>query len=279
MQSGNKDKDVRWFNILSSLLIGIAVGLLIVCTGFWVYGQYKANVAIRMAGEAIYDVATTVGNPQHKIDYTGAITYLENAQQAYSENSMVRLTSVIYMVASTIILGYGAKMLRLGGDDKRELIAELFERTKQQLDSSRVTYEESIAQTKEQILNDFNYASILLNSSGNTLHLCLLLQSGLEMLPLIKKRRQRDGYINTLEHMQMEMVRSLQMFLDYMSALDNSNLPVDSNLRDMIDRNVFLLRKSFNVFFSTMKPEQINDDKTIDRLLRKCEKLCGHHEP
>ena len=74
----------------------------------------------------------------------------------------------------------------------------------------------------------------------------------------------------------MEMVRSLQMFLNYMSELDGSNLPVDSNLRDMINRNVFLLRKTFNVFFTTSKPEQINDDKTIDRLLCKCEKLCQH---
>lgn len=260
MQSSNKD--VKLFHILSNLLIGIAVVLLIVCTGFWIYGQYKANMTIRMAGEAIYDVASTESSLQHEIDYTGAITYLENAQQAYSENSMVRLTSVIYMVASTIILGYGAKMLRLGGDDKKELIAELFDRTKQQLDSSRA-----------KILKDFNYASILLNSSENTLHLCLLLQSGLEMLPLIKEDCQRNGYINTLEHMQMEMVRSLQMFLDYMGELDDSNLPVDSNLRYMIERNVSLLRKSFNVLFSTTKPEQINDDETIEQLLCKCEKL------
>lgn len=274
MQSSNKD--VRLFHILSNLLIGIAVVLLMICTGFWIYGQYRANMAIRMAGEAIYGAATTENNLQYDIDYTGAITYLENAQQAYSKNSMVRLTSVIYMVASTIILGYGAKMLRLGADDKKELIAELFERTKQQLDSYRIEYETSIAQAKGQILKDFNYESILLNSSGNALHLCLLLQSGLEMLPLIKKKHQRNEYINTLEHMQMEMVRSLQMFLNYMSELDGSNLPVDSNLRDMINRNVFLLRKTFNVFFTTSKPEQINDDKTIDRLLCKCEKLCQH---
>lgn len=287
-------KNDSFLSALSYWLMCICAVLLILCAGLFAYGQYRANQSILLAGEAVLGV--TGSNSQEQIDYTGAITYLEAAQHAYSENSMVRLTSIIYILASTIILGYGAKLLRIGKDEKDELmqtlhrqmagqlsssatkhqksIEELYDKTTKQLNEQTVKHQESLEKAKEQILKSFDYGSILLNSSGNALHLCLLFQSGLEMIPLFSDEEHLNIHLSTVERVGIEIIHSLQLLLEYLEILDESNLPLNKELQDMISHNLILLRRAFEILSSTKKPDQINDDYTIEQLLLKCENLC-----
>lgn len=278
---------------LSHWLICICAILFILCAVLFGYGQYRANQSILLAGEAVLNA--TESNSQEQIDYTGAITYLEAAQHAYSENSMVRLTSIIYVLASTIILGYGAKMLRIGKDEKDELmqtlynqmaeqlnssaskhqtsIKEFYNKTMQQLNEQTVKHQESIEKAKEQVLKNFDYGSILLNSSGNALHLCLLFQSGLEMISLFSDEKHLNIHLSTVERVGIEIIHSLQLFSEYLDILNESALPLNKELKDMISRNLILLRRAFEMLASIEKPDQINDDHIIDQLLLKCENL------
>lgn len=314
-------RNIKGKHLLSYGAMGVCAILFVTCMIFFITGQLQANKSIQSAGEAVLKATNPQNNPQQEIDYTSALIYLQTAQQAYSENSMVRLTSVIYMLASTIILGYGAKLLRLGKEDKDNLINTLYEQTKKQLDSYADEHQKSIdglcgqtkkqldlyadehqksidklyaqtneqlksyiaksqeavAEAKNQIFENIDCVSVLLNSSGNALHICFLLQSYIRILPLCADDHQREEHINTLERLEMEMIHSLQVLLEYMQVLYESSLSVNKNLQDMIHRNMILIQNSFKIFSSIDKPRCLKDDAAINRLLSQCESLCEQY--
>lgn len=128
-------KQHRQFGVLSIIFIVIIVGSFLMCSICFLYGQHQANDALFRAGSAIETALSTDKSPaQSEVDYAGAITYLNAARQAYSENSIAKVISLIYALSTTIILGYAAKTLRLGASDKAELCDELLKKTEIQLE-------------------------------------------------------------------------------------------------------------------------------------------------
>lgn len=64
------------------------------------------------------------------IEYSSAIAYLSKIQEVSSSNNSSSLLALIYTVISSLVLTYGAKMLRLGENDKNKLIQEISEKSR-----------------------------------------------------------------------------------------------------------------------------------------------------
>ena len=223
------DKQKSCANILSSLLTIIVAIVLVGYTCFFIKGQFDANRAIVEAGQAVTAAVSSENPAQATVDYTAAITYLEAAQQAYSENSMAKITSLIYALSSTIILGYGAKMLRLGASDKETLCLELLEKAKQQftVDSN-------------QILKQQNDVYTAITACGNIAYLCFLLQSSVELNSAQDDDQHKSIRTDTMERLQIELNRSLQQFRDFLAVYTKgckNNLPLSKNHVEMIKQS------------------------------------------
>lgn len=64
-----------------------------------------------------------------KAEYSSAMAYLAKLQEVSSVNNTSSLLALVYTVLSSLILTYGAKMLRLGENDKEKLVQELTEKS------------------------------------------------------------------------------------------------------------------------------------------------------
>lgn len=188
--------------ILSNLLIIIIFIALISCTVIFIKGQVDANHAIVNAGKAVLDSVTSNNPIQAEVDYSAAISYLEAAQQAYTENSIIKIISLIYAVSSSIILGYGAKMLRLGASDKQELCEELLQKTEGQF-----------RKASDQILRRQNDVYTNVIACDNATQLSLLLISHFELSSNPPATISSD----IEERLQVELIRSLQQCRDFLN--------------------------------------------------------------
>ena len=207
------NKQLFLANILSTLLVIIITIVLITCSWFFIKGQLDANRAIADAGKAIIFATTSDDNPaQAAVDYASAITYLEAAQQTYSENSILKITSLIYALSSSIILGYGAKMLRLGASDKQELCNELLDKTAQQFKKS-----------SDQILRQQNRVYTAVTTCENAAHISLLLQSHFELTNKKESNLTTATTSDATARLQTELLRSLQQFRDFLDYSKNNN--------------------------------------------------------
>lgn len=210
--------------ILSNLLIIIIAIALISCTVVFIKGQVDANHAIIDAGKAVLDSITSDSPIQAEIDYSAAISYLEAAQQAYTENSVIKIISLIYAVSSSIILGYGAKMLRLGASDKQELCEELLQKTEQQF-----------SKVSDQILRHQNHVYTTVIACDNATQLSLLLISHFELSNNPSTTISSD----IVGRLQVELMRSLQQcrnFLNYFKGKKDGNRLTKDQL-DLINQS------------------------------------------
>lgn len=209
------NKQLIFANLLSGLLTLIAAIVLVGCTWTFIRGQMDANRAIVDAGKAVIAATTSNDSAQSLVDYSAAIAYLEAAQQAYSENSVIKVISLIYTLSSSIILGYGAKMLRLGASDKQELCEELLEKTQQQFNES-----------SDQILRQQNDVYAAVTTCENVAHLSLLLLSYFDLTSTGRKSTPAtEAVTDTTERLQIELTRSLSRFRDFLvNSKDNLGL-------------------------------------------------------
>ncbi len=67
------------------------------------------------------------------VEYSSAIAFLSKIQEVSSINNSSSLLALVYTIISSLILTYGARMLRLGEDDKEKLVKELSEQSRQDI--------------------------------------------------------------------------------------------------------------------------------------------------
>lgn len=206
------EKQKVFINILSNSLIIIVAIVLMGCTWLFVRGQIDANRAITDAGKAVIAAVDSSTSGQKAVDYAAAITYLEAAQQAYSENSMIKIASLIYALSSSVILGYGAKVLRLGASDKQELCNELLEKTAQQFSKS-----------SDQMLRQQNDVYAAVTSCENAAHLSLLLLSYFELISSKKYEKPITAATDATNRLQVEFIRSLSRFQGFLNYFKESS--------------------------------------------------------
>lgn len=195
-------------NFLSSILLLLIGAVFFGCAYFLITGQINANQALIEAGKAI--VSSVSQSPeQEKVDYTAAITFLEAAQQAYSDNNAIKITSLLYTLATTVILGYGTKILRLGASEKENLCEEILAMTKQQL-----------LETTTQTLRQQTEIQKALATCENITYLCFLLRShiGLAQRLCASSGNEIDELRPTMERLQIDLTQSLQQYRDFLAV-------------------------------------------------------------
>lgn len=206
------NRQQRIANMLSNILTIIVAIVFLGSAYFFITGQISANHALVEAGEAVVK-AVERSDAQEAVDYAGAITYLEAAQQAYSDNNAIKITSLLYTLATTIILGYGAKILRLGATTKKELCEEILNMTEQQLEKNTTQMLQSQAELQTAI-----------TACENATHLCSLLRShiGLSMQMNEVDNNGKVKLTPTMERFEVELTQSLQRFRDFLAVYQES---------------------------------------------------------
>lgn len=217
-------KQSLFASALSNLLVVVIAIALIACTGIFIKGQIEANRAIVDAGTAVLNSVNSNNSAQNVVEYNAAISYLEAAQQAYSENSVIKVISIIYALSSSIILGYGAKMLRLGASDKQELCKELLEKTADQFNKS-----------SDEILRHQNNVYTAVVSIENAGQLALLLISHFELTNNLTASVSSD----IEDRLQVELTRSLQQFRDFLeqSEMNRAGNRLTEDQLEMLDQS------------------------------------------
>lgn len=264
-------KQLTFTTMLSNLLVIIIAVALIISTKIFLEGQIAANRAIVDAGTAILNSVSSNNSTQTSVvstDYSAAIAYLEAAQQTYSENSVIKITSLIYALSSSIILGYGAKMLRLGAIDKQELCTELLEKTAEQFNKS-----------SDKILQHQNNVYTAIISCENAAQLALLLLSHFELTNSLTTVVNSD----IEDRLQVELTRSLQQFrdfLEYSQQNKNGNELTEDQLK-MINQSWSQAKRAVNEYVFPKVKNAISclersfgkyDQKAIEDLVKEIEK-------
>ncbi|MDO5828458.1 MAG: hypothetical protein Q4Q19_09380 [Methanobrevibacter sp.] len=202
----------------------------------FVQGQISANKAIVSAGNAVMSAArsgTDEGEPA--IDYSEAIEYINIAQQAYSENSMLKIATLVYTLSTTIIIGYGAKILRLGEAEKRELCQEVLQKAKKQF-----------SEDASKMLQHHSNVSFIITSCGNVAHICFLLRSNIELL-----ENESHGPISPtqfIERLQIELMNTLKEIEDFLFYLQDADEELTKAQFDVVKIAWFQALKSIDQY-------------------------------
>lgn len=185
-------------SIVSSFLIIIIILILIISFVFMIFNQYQTNTRIQETLDIISlayrteiiaphentDKLDTTGettptsiantepstdnstaSPISLLEYSSAIAYLTKVQEVSSDNNSSTILALIYTIISSLILTYGAKMLRLGENDKAILIQEISQKSRDDISS----VEKHII-VKSSMLN----AVTAINSATSALQLLLI---------------------------------------------------------------------------------------------------------
>lgn len=261
------NKQQRVANILSNILTIIVAIVFLGSAYFFITGQINANYALVEAGKAVVK-AVEQSDAQEAIDYAGAITYLEAAQQAYSDNNTIKITSLLYTLATTIILGYGAKILRLGAATKKELCEEILKMTEQQLEKTTTQMFQTQAEVQTAI-----------TACENATHLCFLLRSHIG-LAIQMKEIDNNGKVKltpTMERFEIELTQSLQRFRDFLAVRQKSgnNGLLGQGEVALIRQSWLQAEKSIDGYATSYLGEVFGpfDKSAIDRLVKEIQNI------
>ena len=145
-------------SFIASFFTVIIVIVLLFAFGLMGYNQHLTNERIHNALDYIIDYyetsveseTTDIGrdHPQtdgdkensipavttaDRLELSTAIAYLSKIQEVTSNNNTTALLSLMYALISSLILSYGAKMLRLGENDKQKLSDEIKEKCQEDI--------------------------------------------------------------------------------------------------------------------------------------------------
>lgn len=262
-------KQSAFSNFLSNLLVIIIAIILVVCSITFINGQMDANNAIVAAGEAVLNAVSSDTPIQTTVDYDAAIAYLEAAQQVYSENSVIKITSLIYALSSAIILGYGSKMLRLGASDKEELCKELLEKTEDQFNIA-----------SEKILQQQNDVYTAVTFCENATLLALLLTSHFELISSQPVTTRSD----IEDRLEVELTRSLQQFRTFLlhSRRNKNDIRFTKEQLEMVNKAWAQAQRAVSEYIYPKEENSISclersfgkyDQKTIGDIIEEIEKI------
>lgn len=286
--------------ILSAVFIVILSISFVICSCVVIIGQFQANKAIVEAGQAI--ISASQQNAQSSIDFTSALNYLESAQQQFSENSITKVTSFIYVLVSTIILGYATQLLQLGSQEKKDLVNELTQQTEEAINKKskdavdllqknaedamkkkEIDFSNQIRTMQDNFAQEVSNSTALItaqkviysitSSSKSVTLCCFLLQSSLSLLEQFPNDVTliSENAVDILECFQIELIRAIRDFRDILRSLNTQNIVLDSEQKKEVRYTFSQLKKIVNSYTEREKPEFINDDDAIRQYLIDCE--------
>lgn len=263
---------------VSSVLVIIIVAILLISFAFLGYNQYKTNNELRNAIQRIsanYTVNENDGtdtndaNANEKMDtsnstatdpgkhlisaaeYSNAMVYLEKVLEVSSINNTASLLALVYAILSSLILTYGAKMLRLGENDKEKLIEDLSEKS-----LKRISSVEDQMEVKTSISN----AVVSINSATSLMQL------------LIQSLSCKDQQL--LETTNSSLMDSLSDMCIQLGNVYNTIRGCRNRETDMrsLECALRLLEQSSEIYESKTLPKYIDDKKIVREKLKQTKK-------
>ena len=177
-------------------------------------------------------------NISNRLELSSAIAYLSKIQEVASNNNTAALLSLIYALITSLILSYGAKLLRLGESDKQKLAEEIKEKCQEDLNC-----------VKDQLLLQTHISNVIVATNATivsfqTLKIALL-----------------QGKQDVLEPINKTFLDSLNTLLSELKDLKKNctpNLVVGSDIKSlMVVYSSF--KKHYEDYTSINLPEEIND--------------------
>lgn len=186
------------------------------------------------------------------VEYSSAIAYLTKIQEVSSQNNSSSLLALVYTIISSLILTYGAKMLRLGENDKDTLVRELGERTRQDI---------SLIDNRIMVKTSISNVVVTINSATSSLQLLLLfLNSG---------NQARLETINASFMDSLSVVRTqLNVVLDTIRNLKVQNIELSSLTCALI-----LFEQNFDIYKANQLPPYIDDSASANYIVNEIQEV------
>lgn len=113
------DKETIRMTVIEHALLLVLIAFSIIYATVFIMGQYSLNVFITEASKAVKEAS--LNGHASSVDYSSAIHYIELVQQAYNQSNASNITSIIYGFVTAIITAFGARMLRMGAEERDKL--------------------------------------------------------------------------------------------------------------------------------------------------------------
>ena len=182
------------------------------------------------------------------VEYSSAIAYLSKIQEVSSINNSSSLLALVYTIISSLILTYGARMLRLGENDKGKLVQELSEKSRQDI---------SDIEKRVSINSSISNVVVTVNSATSLLQLLLLyLPNGAQ----IELETINASFMDSLSTIRTQ----LSMAKDLIRHDNIRNIDISS-----LDCALILFEQNFEVYKTKTLPNCINDRKTASEIVDK----------
>lgn len=175
-------------------------------------------------------------------EYASAIAYLSKIQEVTSSNYSSSQLALIYTILSSLVLAYGAKMLRLGAEDKEKLIEEV----------GNESYSK-ITNVENQLLIDSSISSAIAITNSAT--------SSLQFLILALKNSETDTTLETINSSFLNNLSYVELRLESLCSTVSS-LPNQSYDISGLESALSLLDHYFEIYKNLPLPNSI-DDKSI----------------
>ena len=223
---------------------------------------YQTDTLISQLNE-IPEVSTNTVDPSESIDmqlstqtsnittitsleYSSAITYLTKVQEVSSSNNSSSLLALIYTIISSLVLTYGAKMLRLGENDKNNLIQEISEKSRNDI---------SVIENQLIVRSSISNAVTAVNSATSALQLVFFMLS----------KKESHEEINT------SLMSSISAMGDRLShvleVIDQYSIPnIDYS---ELDSALSLFEHHYEMYKNTDLPYYINDKTAAETKVNK----------
>ena len=220
--SKNADKETIRMTAIEHALLLVLIAFSIIYGAVFMMGQYCVNVFIMQAGKAVQEAS--LSGDASAVDYNSAIHYIELVQQAYNQSNASNVTSIIYGFVTAIITAFGARMLRMGAEERdklRNTAEEIEGEIKTQVETATNRIGDNLRKMDKATKSSFtqhNNVYIATTSCRNAAHTCTLLQSHIALLSL-----QNNGSIvledhHIIEDLQVDFIRSLTTFRNFLYA-------------------------------------------------------------
>lgn len=249
-------------SFISSFFVVVIVVILLAAFGLMGYNQYITNTRIQDALDCIvsdYNEQGVAGSSDEENDHSSpedqqgagvsnrlelssAIAYLSKIQEVASNNNTAALLSLIYALITSLILSYGAKLLRLGESDKQKLAEEIKEKC-----------QEDLNRVKDQLLLQTHISNVIVATNATIV--------SFQTLKIALLQNEQDD----LESINKTFLDSLNTLLSELISLKKNCAPnqmVGSDFKSlMVVYSLF--KKHYEEYTSISLPKEINDMEAV----------------
>ena len=250
----NADKETTRMTAIEHALLLVLIAFSIIYGAVFIMGQYCVNVFIMQAGKAVQEAS--LSGDTSAVDYNSAIHYIELVQQAYNQSNASNITSIIYGFVTAIITAFGARMLRMGAEERdklRNMAEEIEGEIKTQVDTATNRIGDNLRKMDKATKSSFtqhNNVYIATTSCRNAAHTCTLLQSHIALLSLqnndSEKRNSKRRDI--IEYLQVDFIRSLTDFRNFLRASCEKEQGLTQETRNVLKHSWNLVKNSLRTY-------------------------------